>query len=249
MPPETRSKPQISPSRDDEGLQASAPPLMVTVSGVAADLRNAVAPLARRAGCRLYEVREGPADSVILVGLPEHFTSLRNLLLPITDLQRVRETIEAALGDLAAPEGLPQLTSDLYRKTEVAEEMPVVPGTTLLVSREFVFDAAHNLPRYNGKCERLHGHTFKVKVTVKAPLDNWSGMAFDFHDLKTVVNRRVVDVLDHSYVNETVPNPSAEFIAIWCWDQLSDLPLHEIKVWETPNCCVTYNGPPATGNA
>ncbi|MSR74164.1 MAG: 6-carboxytetrahydropterin synthase QueD [Planctomycetes bacterium] len=114
----------------------------------------------------------------------------------------------------------------------------------MLISREFTFDAAHNLPRYHGKCERLHGHTFKVRVTVKAPLDTWSGMAFDFHQLKGPVETRVVKVLDHTYINETIANPSAEFMAVWIWEQLKDLPLHEVCVWETPTCQVTYNGPP-----
>jgi len=120
----------------------------------------------------------------------------------------------------------------------------VPEGTTLRVSREFLFDAAHNLPRYNGKCERLHGHTFRIRITVDAPLDTWSGMAFDFHDLKRVIQTRIVDVLDHSYMNEVIPNPSAEYLAIWIWGRLEDLPLHDIKVWETPTCCVTYKGPP-----
>ncbi|HYC78157.1 MAG TPA: 6-carboxytetrahydropterin synthase QueD [Planctomycetota bacterium] len=125
--------------------------------------------------------------------------------------------------------------------------MPVEPGTALFVSKDFTFDAAHNLPRYVGKCERLHGHTFKLRVTVKAPLDTWSGMAFDFNALKKAVSERVVAILDHSYVNEIVPNPSAEFIAIWVWRRLSDLPLFEIKVWETPTSFVTYQGPPRVG--
>ena len=69
-------------------------------------------------------------------------------------------------------------------------------------------------------------------------------MAFDFHDLKKIVNERVIAVLDHGYVNEVVPNPSAEFIAIWIWDRLSDLPLHEVQVWETASSHVSYQGPP-----
>jgi 6-pyruvoyltetrahydropterin/6-carboxytetrahydropterin synthase len=169
---------------------------------------------------------------------------LRNLLLPIQGLQWVREEIEAALGGAAAPRGLPQLHEALYKKTTIAEEMPVEPGTHLLVSKDFTFDSAHNLPRYHGKCEHLHGHTFKLRVTVKAPLDTWSGMAFDFMSLKKVVAERVVNVLDHTYLNEIIPNPSAEFISIWIWRHLSDLPLHEITVWETPTSFVTYQGPP-----
>ena len=130
--------------------------------------------------------------------------------------------------------------------TSVADEMPLEAGTTLLVSKDFYFDAAHNLPRYAGKCEHLHGHTFRLRVTLKAPLDGWSGMAFDFMELKRIVDERIVKILDHAYINEIIANPSAEFISVWVWRKLGDLPLHEIKVWETPTSFVTYCGPPRT---
>jgi 6-pyruvoyltetrahydropterin/6-carboxytetrahydropterin synthase len=221
-------------------------PIDLTLPGEA---REDLARLVRSCGCRLYAAVEGPEGALVLSGAADSLGRLRSLLVPLRALRFVRERLEEALAGHAAPAGLPRLEADLYRRSEVVDERPAAPGTTLLVSREFTFDAAHNLPRYNGKCERLHGHTFRVKVTVKAPLDNWSGMAFDFGDIKTAVNQRVVDILDHSYVNEIVPNPSAECIAIWAWEQLADLPLHEIKVWETPSCCVTYHGPPTAADA
>jgi len=102
----------------------------------------------------------------------------------------------------------------------------------MLVTKEFVFDAAHYLPHYHGKCERLHGHTWKMHVTVKGKLGP-EGMAFDFVQLKDIVMQRVIRRLDHQCVNDLVPNPSAEHVALWAWHQLRDLPLHEIVVWET----------------
>jgi 6-pyruvoyltetrahydropterin/6-carboxytetrahydropterin synthase len=107
-------------------------------------------------------------------------------------------------------------------------------GPVMLVTKEFVFDAAHNLPNYKGKCERLHGHTWKLQVTVKAEVDPSSGMAFDFVDLKAVVKERVIDVLDHAYVNDFIEHPSAENLCLFVWQKCSDLPLWEVKVWETP---------------
>jgi 6-pyruvoyltetrahydropterin/6-carboxytetrahydropterin synthase len=107
-------------------------------------------------------------------------------------------------------------------------------GPVLLVTKEFVFDAAHNLPNYQGKCERLHGHTWKLQVTVKAEVDPAHGMAFDFVELKGIVKERVIDVLDHAYVNDFVEHPSAEHICLFVWQRCSDLPLWEVKVWETP---------------
>lgn len=221
----------------------SAVPVLVHVQHVAEAARAPLARCVAESGCRLFAATDGPAGAYVIAGAPDDLGALRHRLVPIKGLDLVREDLEAALGEIAAPEGLPALHSDLYRKTEVAEELEVPPGTTMLVTKEFTFDAAHNLPRYNGKCERLHGHTFRMQVTLKAPLDPWSGMAFDFNDLKTRVQERVVKILDHAYINEVVPNPSAEYIAFWSWRRLADLPLHEIKIWETPTSHVTYRGP------
>jgi 6-pyruvoyltetrahydropterin/6-carboxytetrahydropterin synthase len=223
------------------------PPELVAVDHVLPAAEVELLRCAEAARCRVYRSADGHPGALVLAGHGEDLGHLRNLLVPLQGLDRVREILEESLAGVAAPDGLPQLRSELYQRAEVAVETPVPEGTTLLVSREFTFDAAHNLPRYHGKCERLHGHTYTLRVTVKAPLDTWSGMAFDFHDLKKTVQDRVVRILDHRYVNEIIPNPSAEYLAIWAWDRLSDLPLHEIQVWETPTSFVTYHGPPSQG--
>jgi len=111
----------------------------------------------------------------------------------------------------------------------------------MLVSREFEFDAAHKLINYRGKCERLHGHRWKVRITVKAPLRE-DGLSFDFIKLKEIVEEKVIKKLDHSYLNELLPQPSTENIAIWIWEKLKKLPLYEVKVWESPATSVTYRG-------
>ncbi|HHI79798.1 MAG TPA: 6-carboxytetrahydropterin synthase QueD [Planctomycetes bacterium] len=110
----------------------------------------------------------------------------------------------------------------------------------LLVTKEFVFDAAHQLPDYDGKCERLHGHTWKLQVTVKSEVNPRSGIAFDFVKLKKIVMERVIDVLDHSFVNDFLEHPSAENICLFVWEKCRDLPLYEVKVWETPTSFATF---------
>ena len=110
---------------------------------------------------------------------------------------------------------------------------------TVLITKEFVFDAAHQLPNYKGRCERLHGHTWKLWVTVKADINPNDGLAFDFLRLKEVVKERVVDVLDHSYINDFIEHPSAEMMCVWIWRRLHDVPLYEVKVWETPTSHAT----------
>ncbi|MBM4014523.1 MAG: 6-carboxytetrahydropterin synthase QueD [Planctomycetes bacterium] len=113
----------------------------------------------------------------------------------------------------------------------------------MLVTKEFTFDSAHNLPNYHGKCERLHGHTYRLQVTIAAPIDAATGMALDFAILGDIVEREVVQVLDHRYLNELIPISSAENVALWIWTKLDGkLPrakLHEIKLWETPTSSVT----------
>ena len=117
----------------------------------------------------------------------------------------------------------------------------------MIVATEFDFDAAHNLPNYAGKCERLHGHTYRLRVVCEAKVDPGTGLAIDFALVKRVVNERVVEPLDHTYLNETIPIPSAENIAVWIWDRLEGrgLPLREIWVFETAGCFVVYRGPGA----
>jgi 6-pyruvoyltetrahydropterin/6-carboxytetrahydropterin synthase len=116
----------------------------------------------------------------------------------------------------------------------------------MLVTKEFTFDSAHNLPNYHGKCERLHGHTYRLQVTIEAPIEPESGMALDFAILGDVVEREVIAPLDHQYLNEIIPVSSAENVTLWIWNRLAGkLPrakLHEIRLWETPTSSVTYRG-------
>ena len=113
----------------------------------------------------------------------------------------------------------------------------------MLVTKVFQFDGAHKLLNYNGKCEKLHGHTWTVHVTVEDEVGR-GGIAFDFARLKQIAEEKVLSILDHSYVNEIVEEPSAENIALWIWERLAgDVPLYEVKVYETSTSFVTYRGP------
>ena len=114
----------------------------------------------------------------------------------------------------------------------------------MIVRRKFEFEAAHKLPNHPGKCRELHGHSYKLEVEVDRPVDEASGMAIDFSDLKRLVKERVVRRLDHTYVNETIDNPTAERMAIWIWGELQPelSGLREIQLHETSNCSVIYRG-------
>ncbi|MFA6528878.1 MAG: 6-carboxytetrahydropterin synthase QueD [Candidatus Gracilibacteria bacterium] len=115
----------------------------------------------------------------------------------------------------------------------------------MLISRDFKFDAAHYLPSYNGKCERLHGHTYKLRVTLEGEVGD-EGMICDFAEIKRVVSARVLDELDHGDLNKVLKVPSAENIAVWIWGKLKgrfgEVKLLEVAVWETEGCSVMYRG-------
>ena len=113
----------------------------------------------------------------------------------------------------------------------------------MLVSKQFRFEAAHHLINYHGKCENPHGHSYKLVVTIKGDVDEKTGMVMDFLEIKKIVKTNVLLKLDHKDLNDVIENSSAELIAEWIWQQLKDLlPLHEVKLWETENSWVTYNG-------
>jgi 6-pyruvoyltetrahydropterin/6-carboxytetrahydropterin synthase len=112
------------------------------------------------------------------------------------------------------------------------------------VKAAFDFEAAHRLPHHPGKCRELHGHSYRLVVTVERPVAGDTGMAIDFADLKQVVKRDVVDRLDHTYVNDLIDNPTAEVMAVWIWNALRAplAGLTEVELWETRGCAVVYRG-------
>ena len=121
------------------------------------------------------------------------------------------------------------------------------------ISIERHFDAAHYLREYEGKCENLHGHNWKIEVCVTSETLDATGLAIDFGILKKHVNG-VVDMLDHKFLNDLEPfkhqNPSSENIARYVADKLA-LSLQEqairvsrVTAWESETACATYYASP-----
>jgi 6-pyruvoyltetrahydropterin/6-carboxytetrahydropterin synthase len=114
---------------------------------------------------------------------------------------------------------------------------------------ESQFSAAHQLRGYKGKCEELHGHNWRVQVTVSSDKLNDIGMAMDFHDLKVMTNEVILS-LDHSFLNEVFPftekNPSSENIAKWIYDLIKkkikkkQCNMSSVTVWENETSSATY---------
>ena len=112
----------------------------------------------------------------------------------------------------------------------------------LEVGREFTFDSAHYLPDYHGSCERMHGHTYRLEVRVRGAAGS-DGMVLDFKEIEAAVNQQVLAALDHRLLNDILPQPTAENIAVWIWNRLIDrLPLCEVRLWESPTSFAVYRG-------
>ena len=121
------------------------------------------------------------------------------------------------------------------------------------VTVEQTFAAGHALREYKGKCENVHGHNYRVQVTVEGERLNRIGLLVDFVELKRVV-REVIAYLDHQFINDLEPfttlNPSAENIAKYFYDEVSTrmapategtpARIAQIKVWETDTSIAVY---------
>jgi len=129
------------------------------------------------------------------------------------------------------------------------------------ITKEFTFDAAHRLyqkdlsPEQNqkifGKCCKIHGHTYRLRITVSGPIGK-SGMIIHFSRLKDIVNELVIDRYDHTMLNEIteyqdIP-PTAEIMAGHIFRilheklQLQKISLCSVVLFETPTSWATVTG-------
>ena len=107
------------------------------------------------------------------------------------------------------------------------------------VTRAFAFEAAHKLPWHQGRCRDLHGHSYRLEVTVEGPVGD-DGLVIDFSDVKGIVESEVLARYDHRYLNDLMDNPTAELLAAEVWKHLeaAGLPVVRIRLWETADCSV-----------
>jgi 6-pyruvoyltetrahydropterin/6-carboxytetrahydropterin synthase len=115
------------------------------------------------------------------------------------------------------------------------------------VVKEFTFDAAHHIYQYDGKCVRLHGHTYRLVIRVSG-LPNPIGMVLDFAEIKRIFKDRIESHMDHHYLNEVLPpmNTTAENLIVWMWEQLEQglkecnpsIRIEELTLHETPTSYV-----------
>jgi 6-pyruvoyltetrahydropterin/6-carboxytetrahydropterin synthase len=118
------------------------------------------------------------------------------------------------------------------------------------IRKTFRFEAAHSLPDHEGKCRDLHGHSYSVELAFegevkRAPGASDDGMVLDFLSVSDWWRREVEPLVDHRFLNETMPErflpTTAENIAGWVLALLLEagLPAVEVTVWETPSASAT----------
>ena len=132
------------------------------------------------------------------------------------------------------------------------------------VTKTVKFDAAHILTNHQGLCKNLHGHTYRVDVSVAAPDGNLDDMVIDFKDLKKIASETVCDVFDHAFIYNTESPGECEIAAVvekngmrtvalpfrstaenlarhFYGELLPKIPgLVAVKVWETADSCAEF---------
>ena len=118
------------------------------------------------------------------------------------------------------------------------------------VTVEQTFAAGHALRNYHGKCENVHGHNYRVQVTVQGEQLDSTGLLADFVEVNRVIGA-AVEYLDHRFINDLPPfdrlNPSAENMAKYFYDRVcaglkGEVPVRvsEVRVWETDTSSAVY---------
>ena len=123
------------------------------------------------------------------------------------------------------------------------------------LTKEFKFEAAHRLPLHDGKCARLHGHSWRMRVELSGEVlfkeGAKTGMLRDFGDVGKAAAPLLENALDHHYLNETtgLASPTSEELARWVYDRLKPaLPeMVAVEVMETCTCSCRYE--PQEGGA
>ena len=118
---------------------------------------------------------------------------------------------------------------------------------TLILYKQFTFDAAHYLPKVpdGHKCKQMHGHTYHLTIFIEGEVLKERGWVLDFGDIKELL-KPVLGVIDHALLNNIpgLENPTAELFSVWLWDKIKPLlpELKKIELKETPTSGVIYEG-------
>lgn len=109
---------------------------------------------------------------------------------------------------------------------------------------EKTFAAAHKLKGYKGKCEKLHGHNWKIEAVIRGSNLDKTGLLYDFSDVKKGL-KKIIEKFDHEVLNRVPPfnriNPSSENIAKTIFEKLLvKYPVSRVTCWESDTSCASY---------
>ena len=113
--------------------------------------------------------------------------------------------------------------------------------------KDFRFEAAHLLPEVpeGHKCARLHGHSFRVRITISGEMNPKTGWILDFDDIRLAFEP-LLEQLDHHYLNDIagLENPTSEHLVHWVWNRLKQKKKkkREVEINETCNTVCRYRG-------
>ncbi|WP_165010316.1 6-carboxytetrahydropterin synthase QueD [Neisseria yangbaofengii] len=137
------------------------------------------------------------------------------------------------------------------------------------ITKIFSFDSSHMLDGHDGKCQNLHGHTYKLEITVSDSLIQGGakdGMVMDFTDLKAVIKQEIINPFDHAFIYDGSNERESQIAALlegWNMKTLrldyrttaenmsmemfsrlkkAGLKVCSVKLWETPASCAEYEG-------
>lgn len=174
----------------------------------------------------------------------------------VTDNEEYISKLKQKICSLQTKGGITMETSNSATKRKV------------YVTKKFGFEAAHRLPNYKGACSNMHGHSYKLEVTLSGYIyDNYDSvdkaMVLDFKTLKRIVTEKITDIYDHKLLNEFFTFPTAEIMAVSIYydicRSLENLPyelekskikdfndkyikVESVKLWETEDSYAEYRG-------
>lgn len=112
------------------------------------------------------------------------------------------------------------------------------------ITKEYTFDAAHHLPHVEAghPCGRVHGHTYRVELVLEGPVDAQYGWVQDYGEISEAFKPLMEAELDHHDLNDVLPNPTAEALALFLGKAMARfLPLLvAVTVRETPTSSATW---------
>jgi 6-pyruvoyltetrahydropterin/6-carboxytetrahydropterin synthase len=117
------------------------------------------------------------------------------------------------------------------------------------ITQRYKFDFAHHLPGYNGLCQRAHGHTGILEVTLREHKclrrfwEKYPGMIIDWNIMKGLIAERVLIHIDHNDLNTLMDIPTAENLLDWVIDRLKDdfgEALEVVRIYESDKAWVTW---------